>query len=84
MQPTVGKSARSTPTTTPAGEAMIRTKLRPGDRVRVIAPRSDHHHRVGTIERVTDQEWAPAVVTIRLEIGDKIIVGTRALVLVAS
>lgn len=60
------------------------TKLRVGDRVKVIAPHSDWHHRVGTIERVTDQEWAPAVVTVKLEMGGKIVVGTRALVLVAS
>lgn len=58
-------------------------KLRPGDRVRVIAPHSDYHHRVGTVERVTDVDWSPAVVTVALENGGKIVVASRALVLVA-
>lgn len=56
------------------------TKLRPGDRVRVIAPRSTHHHEMGIIERVTEVDWSPAVVTVKLETGGKIVAGTRALV----
>lgn len=59
------------------------TKLRVGDRVKVIAPHSDYHHRVGTVERVTEVDWSPAVITVRLEMGGKIVVGNRALVLVA-
>lgn len=59
------------------------TTFRVGDRVRVIAPHSDHHHKTGTIERVNDVDWSPALITVKLEMGGKIVVGGRALVLVA-
>lgn len=60
------------------------TKLRPGDRVRVIAPHSDHHHKTGTVECVTDYEGRKPTATIKLDTGGKIFAGPNALVLVAS